>query len=369
MANNGWMSNNRNVFSRRTLLRGAGAALALPAFPALLRADNAPNTQSNPYRVVVDWAHLPQGMTWGVLGDTAEPSNDSGQVVAIDIDQHGDIYMLHRHDPDILKFSPEGKLLKSWGENTFAMAHGLTVDRFGFIWTADNGVKDGRGCQVLKWDSDGKLLMSLGKKGVAAESAKGETFIGPTSVAVAANGDIWVTDGHGRAKPGLTHRLLRFSKDGKFINAVGRTGSGPGELHDPHAIAMDSQGRLFVADRQNKRIEVFDQEGGFIASWPQFGSAEIVYVAPKDDTIYVTDSNSGQRTPDVPYNNPPFKKGTRVGSAKDGSVKYFIPVAEGAYGGVALAADSKGTVYVADAAAAATDGSGFAKMNKKYIKR
>lgn len=354
--------------SRRTLLQGIGAAVALPLFPALLKADNSPNSQPNPYRMVVDWARLPPGMTWGVLGDTAEPSNNSGQVVAIDIDQHGDVYMLRRHDPDILKFSPEGQLLKSWGEDTFVFAHGLTVDRFGFIWTADANVKDGRGGQVLKWDADGKLVMSLGKKGILGESATGETFVAPTSVAVGANGDIFVTDGHGRAKPGVNHGILKFSKDGKFIKAFGKTGSGPGGLNDPHALAMDSQGRLFVADRQKKRIAVFDPEGGFIASWPQFGSAEIVYVTPKDDTIYVTDSNSGQRTPDAPYNNPPFKKGIRVGSVKDGSVKYFIPVAEGSYGGVALAADSKGTIYAADAAAAATDGSGFTKMNKKYIK-
>lgn len=355
------------VFSRRKFLGGTIAALAVPALPVSLGADNTPNSQPNPYKVMVNWARLPEGMTWGKLGDTAEPSNNSGQVVAIDFDRRGDIYMLHRHDPDILKFSPEGKLLKSWGENTFAMAHGLTVDRFGFIWTADNGVKDGKGCQVIKWDENGKQLMTLGKKGVAGESATGETFVGPTSVVVGANGDIFVTDGHGRAKPGLNHRVLKFSKDGKFIKAFGKTGSGPSEFHDPHAIAMDSQGRLFVADRQNKRIQVLGPDGEPIASWLQFGSVELVYINPKDDTIYVTDSNSGQRTPDAPYNNPPFKRGTRVGSAKDGSVRYFIPTDEGASGGVALAADAKGTIYIADAAA--TNNTGFDRMNKKYVKQ
>lgn len=364
MSNRVPMSNNRNVFPRRTFLQAVGAALALPA---LTRAENTPNSQPNPYRPVVDWAHLPEGMKWGNLGETTEPSNTSGQVVSIDFDKNGDIYMLHRNDPDILKFSPEGKLLKSWGENTFAMAHGLTVDRFGFIWTADAKVKDGKGGVVIKWDPNGKILMTLGKRGVLGESPTGETFVGPTHVAVAANGDIWVTDGHSRAQPGgPNHRLLRFSKDGKFLKAVGRSGSGNGEFNDPHMISMDSRGRLFVCDRSNNRIQVFDPEGNFVASWPQFGSAELVYVTPKDDMIYVTDSNSGQRTPKDPYRNPPFKKGTRVGSARDGSIKYYIPVEEGGTGGVGLGVDSKGTIYVADIAA--SPGMNFEKMNKKYIK-
>ena len=354
------------VCSRRRFLEGTLAALSLPGLPVSLWADNTPNSQPNPYKLVTNWARLPAGMPWGTLGDTAEPSNNSGQVVAIDLDRRGDVYLLHRHDPDILKFSPEGKLLKSWGENVFAMAHGLTVDRFGFIWTADNGVRDGKGCQVLKWDENGRLLMALGKKGVAAESPAGESFVGPTGVAVGRNGDVFVTDGHGVAKPGLNHRVLKFSKDGKFLKAFGRTGSGPGEFHDPHAIAMDSQGRIFVADRQNKRVQVLSPDGDHVASWLQFGSVEQVYITPKDDTIYATDSNSGQRTPDAPYNNPPFKRGTRVGSARDGSVKYFIPSDEGASGGVALAADSKGAIYVSDAAA--TNNTGFERMNKKYIK-
>lgn len=356
----------RTEFSRRTFLQGAGAALMLPAFPALVRADNTPNSQPNPYRPpIVDWAHLPAGMKWGNLGETTEPSNTSGQVVGIDIDRNGDIYMIRRFEPNILKFSPDGKLLKSFGVNTFAMAHGLTVDRFGFIWTADAKVKDGKGGVVIKWDADGNKLLTLGRPGVVGASPTSETFVGPTHVQVAANGDIWVTDGHGMAEPGKDHRLLRFSKDGKFLKAVGRTGSGPGDIQDPHMLAMDSQGRLFVANRGNKRIDVFDPQGNFIVSWPQFGSTEMVYVNRKTDMIYVTDSNSGPGRGGV-VNNPPFKKGTRIASVKDGVVQFFIPEPPGGTGGVALAADDKGTVYVADIAS--SPGVGFEKMNKKYVK-
>jgi len=206
--------------------------------------------------------------------------------------------------------------------------------------------------------------MSLGKKGVLEDSPTGEAFVGPTGVAVAANGAIFVSDGHNPAQHG-NHRIVKFSKDGTFIKTWGNhTGSANGEVSDPHGIAMDSQGRVFVADRGNRRIEVFDQNGGYIASWPQFGSCENIYIT-KDDTLYVTDSNSGGARNDSSY-----KRGIRVGSAKDGSVKYFIP--EESYlpsqtatsGPVGLGVDAKGTIYAADVGATI----GFDRMMKKYVR-
>jgi len=314
---------------------------------------NVPNSQPNPYRLILGWAQLPTSITWG-------------QVIAFDFDRDGNVYAFHRSEPAILKFSPDGKLLKSWGEGIFVQAHGLTVDRFGFIWTADSDAKDGKGGQVLKWDANGKLLMSLGRTGVLRESATGETFVGPTGVAVAANGDIFVTDGHNPAQHG-THRVLKFSKDGRFIKAWGaKTGSANGEVNDPHGIAIDSRGRLFVADRGNRRIEVFDQNGGFIASWPQFGSCENVYIG-RDDTIYVTDSNSGSAR----FSDAPYKRGIRVGRVKDGSVISFIPeesynpAQQATSGPVALGVDANGTIYAADVGATV----GLDKMMKKYVRR
>jgi sugar lactone lactonase YvrE len=173
-----------------------------------------------------------------------------------------------------------------------------------------------------------------------------------------------VSDGHNPAQHG-NHRIVKFSKDGTFIKTWGNhTGSANGEVSDPHGIAMDSQGRVFVADRGNRRIEVFDQNGGYIASWPQFGSCENIYIT-KDDTLYVTDSNSGGARNDSSY-----KRGIRVGSAKDGSVKYFIP--EESYlpsqtatsGPVGLGVDAKGTIYAADVGATI----GFDRMMKKYVR-
>jgi hypothetical protein len=124
----------------------------------------------------------------------------------------------------------------------------------------DSNVKDGVGGQVLKFDANGTLLLSLGKKGVLAEDPKGAAFVGPTGVAVAANGDVFVTDGHGANAKG-NYRVVRFAKDGTFVKTWGKTGTAAGELRDPHAIAIDSQGRLFVADRGNGRVQIFDHEG------------------------------------------------------------------------------------------------------------
>lgn len=178
--------------------------------------------------------------------------------------------------------------------------------------------------------------MALGKAGIAGDGP--DTLSQPTDVLTAPNGDIFVSQGHG----GMVNRISKFSKDGKFIKAFGKTGSAPGDLNTPHSLAMDSQGRLFVAGRMNNRIQIFDQEGGFIAQWKQFSRPSGIYVT-KDDTIYVADSESWG--PD----NPGWKKGIRVGSAKDGSVKYFIEDIESTTqdhsGAEGVGVDADGNVY------------------------
>jgi hypothetical protein len=325
------------------------------------KPDNEPNSQPDPYKLILNWAHLPEGMKWS-----------PGQVVGLDVDKEGNIYAFNRaapitaqvnvDTPSILKFSPNGTLLTSWGKKMFALPHNLFIDHAGFIWTADAEAKDGVGAQVLKFDPDGKLVMALGKKGVQVEGPTGESFASPTGVVVASNGDIFVTDGH-RGNGG--HRVVKFSKEGKFIKTWGKPGSAPGEFRVPHALAIDSRDRLFVVDRGNRRVQVFDADGTFIAEWPQFGICETIYIA-HDDTLYVADANSTAAT------KSPYKKGIRVGSAKDGSVKYFIQEEvpdddeqqRATKGPVSLCADSKGTIYACDYGPAV----GYDKMMKKYVK-
>jgi sugar lactone lactonase YvrE len=343
----------------RAVTRGLPVVLALlaglPGDTGLAQSIGAPNSQPNPYRLVMNWARLPPTIAWG-------------QVIAFDFDREGNVYVFHRSEPPILKFSSSGELLASWGQGMFVEPHGLTVDRFGFIWTADSNVKDGIGGQVLKFDSRGTLLLSLGRKGVLAEDPNGEAFVGPTGVAVAASGDIFVTDGHGANIKG-NYRVVKFSGDGAFLKAWGRTGTGSGELRDPHAIAMDSQGRLFVADRRNGRVQIFDQEGRVLGEWKQFGVPENLFITA-DDTLYVSDSNSGPNPANDVYDASPYRRGIRVGSARDGSVQYFIP--EESYsptqtatsGPVGLGVDARGVIYAADVAATV----GVDRMMKRYVR-
>ena len=178
-------------------------------------------------------------------------------MISVDPAANGDIWVFHRSDPPVLRFDPSGKVVKSFGEGMIVQAHGMTVDRDGNVWVTDAQIKDGKGNQVFKFSPDGKLLMTLGKPGVAGGGT--DVFSGPCDVAIAQNGDIFVADGHIADVP--VNRIMKFSKDGKFIKAWGKRGSGPGEFDTPHSIAIDSRGRIFVADRSNSRIQIFDQDG------------------------------------------------------------------------------------------------------------
>ena len=285
--------------------------------------------QGNPYRLADGWAQLPANIKFGA-------------VISVDVDAKGNIWVFHRADPMILEFAPSGKLLKSLGNLTFNQAHGMTIDRDGNIWVTDGATKDGKGQQVFKLNQDGKVLMTLGKAGVAAEGQ--DTFNGPTDLVIAPNGDIFVSDGHLANANG---RIVKFSKDGKFIKAWGKKGKGPGEMDTPHAITMDSKGRLFVADRANNRVQIFDQDGKFIDQWKQFGRPSGIYI-DKNDTIYVVDSQSNAML------NPGFKRGLRVGSAKDGKVTALVPFVEpdadkNANAGMeGVTADAMGNIYVGE---------------------
>ena len=288
---------------------------------------NAPagSNLPNPYRAVDKWAQLPAGVQFGAVSNVKP-------------DAKGNVWVFHRGEPPIMQFDSSGKFLKSFGTGMFVQTHGLAIDNEGNIWATDQLGKDGKGQQVFKFSPEGKVLLTLGKAGVAGDGP--DTFNNPSDVVIAANGDIFVADGHG----GQTNaRIVKFSKDGKFIKTWGKKGSAPGEIDGPHSIAMDSTGRIFVADRGNSRLQIFDQDGKFIDQWKQFGRPTGVYIS-KDDTIYVVDSQSDERS------NPGYKRGIRVGSAKDGVVKALIPdlstdpavaLAEGVSG------DANGNVYAA----------------------
>jgi DNA-binding beta-propeller fold protein YncE/mannose-6-phosphate isomerase-like protein (cupin superfamily) len=319
------------------------AAPAQAPAPAPRAGNAAPrNDLPQPYRTTRDWGELPAGMKWPAV-TAVEPAPDGSIYVVARCFENS---CAGRSEPPILKYNKDGKLLATFGQNMFNFPHGATVDREGNLWVTDARGGNGRGHQVFKFSPQGKVLMTLGKAGVAG-SGPG-LFDQPTDVVVAANGDIFVTDSHRTTNgpPALNNRVVKFTRDGRFVKEWGKKGSGPGELSEPHTIAMDSRGRLFVGDRENNRIQIFDQDGQLIDEWRQFGRPSGIFITP-DDTIYVADSESG---PDTGARElPGIKKGIRIGSARDGRVTAFIEDMESTRddhsGAEGVGVDADGNVY------------------------
>jgi sugar lactone lactonase YvrE len=325
------------------------AGLALVPFAAATaraQANMAPiNSAPNPYTMVDGWAKMPEGRTWGSTS-------------AVDIDRDGkSIWVAERCgtnncvgsmlDP-VLKFDSNGMLVAHFGAGLVLSPHAITVDKDNNIWVVDcactlggggraRGAGRGadsagagraaappappadatpKGHQVFKFSPDGKLLMTLGKAGGGRDP---EFFFQPNDVLIAPNGDIFVSEGHSSAA-GSTARVLKFSKDGKLIKSWGSLGNGPDQFDQPHTLAMDSKGRLFVGDRGNNRIKIFDQDGKLLDTWYQFSRPSGIYIDAQDN-MYVADSESGS----VARARTDWKRGIRIGSAKDGSVRAFIP--------------------------------------------
>jgi len=335
-----------------------------------------PNEFPNPYRLVEGWPTLPESMNGGRWGE----------VIRVHVHSDGNIWVFHRcfntvppgiatclgrgeANPPILEFDPSGKLLKSLGAGMFVNPHGFTVDHEGNLWVSDvndkqtvlgmsarNAAGQVLGQEVLKLDQNGKVLMMLGKMGVGGTGT--DTFDRPTGVAVAANGDVFVADGHA-GNASNNGRVFKFAKDGRLIKTWGKKGSAPGDFDDPHDIALGgSLQRIYVADRRNSRIQVFDQDGNFITAWSQFGQPSSVFVGP-DDKIYAgvalrDEATKRNATSKV---QPGEVRGIVVGNAIDGKLLAFIPdptdlstVAAGTSAS-GIAADAAGNVYAADVGA------------------
>jgi DNA-binding beta-propeller fold protein YncE len=246
-----------------------------------------------------------------------------------------------RKEPPILKYNSDGRLLAAWGAGMFHFPHGATLDRDGNLWVTDARGGDGYGHQVFKFDPNGRVLMTLGTKGASGSGP--DHFDQPTDVVVAPNGDIFVTDSH---RNGRNNRVVKFSRDGRFVKEWGTKGSGRGQFSEPHTIAMDSRGRLFVGDRENNRIQIFDQDGAFLDEWRQFGRPSGIAITA-DDTMYVADSESGPDTGAKELMG--IRKGIRIGSARDGRVTAFIedmePLTPDHSGAEGVGVDRQGNVY------------------------
>jgi hypothetical protein len=301
------------------------------------------NSAPNPYRTITGWYQWPEG-------------REKGSMPAIAIDKGDHLWVIERCgikgfvptacadsklDP-IFEWDSNGKLVRNWGGGMFVFPHNIAVDADGNVWITDAEAKDGRGLQVIKFSPDGKVLMRLGTAGVAGRDRS--HFEQPTAIAIAPNGDIFVGEGHGGDRG---DRIVKFTKDGKYIKEWGKKGAGPGEFDIVHAMTFDNRGRLLVADRNNNRIQIFDQEGKFIQQFTQFSRPSGVAV-DKNDLIYVADSESES----VSQNHWGWKRGIRVGSLKDGKVLAFIPdpvdIAPTTNSAEGIVVDSKGAIYGAE---------------------
>ena len=325
--------------------RGAGAGQGRAAGPAAPVPngdilDPARNPLPNPNVAVIrGFGVLPDGRKWG---------NSAGVSIGPDqnvwaYDRCGENTCENSNLTPIFKFDRNsGKVLASFGAGMFVFPHGLYVDRDGNVWVTDGQANKAgtKGQQVFKFSPDGKVLLTLGKAGVSGNGR--DTFNQPSSVVVAPNGDIFVGDGHGGNS---NARIVKFSKDGRYIKDWGKMGSAPGEFSIPHAMAFDSKGRLFVADRPNHRIQIFDQDGKFLDQWKQFGRVSGLAIT-RNDTLYAIDSESNETR------HPGWMTGIRLGTANEDKVTAFIPPhPNGKFEGGAgegIAVDRDGNVYAAE---------------------
>ena len=323
---------------------------------------NMPNP--NP-KVTRNWGDLPAGREWGsTAGIDIDPTD--GHIVAYERCGAGNFGSgvpincdTNPVDP-IFKFDRNtGEVLANFGGGLMMTPHGIDVDAEGNVWVTDfAGNEEGtKGHQVHKFSPEGELLMSLGVPGQTGSD--GAHFNQPNDVIVAPDGSIFVSDGHngqgmitsealaeGRAR-GDTARIMKFAPDGTFIKQWGQLGLEHGEFRTPHAMEFDSKGRLWVADRGNHRIEIFDQEGNYLESRYTYGRISGLFITA-DDEVYAIDSESS------PLNHPMWRNGVRIGHIDSDHTTAMIPPFEREdrlYQGTAgegVAVDADGNVYAAE---------------------
>jgi sugar lactone lactonase YvrE len=317
------------------------------------------NDRPNPYRTVEGWAKLPDGRTWGSTSAVAIDKDGVSVWVAERCGQNSCVGSAL--DP-IMLFDASGKLVRSFGKGMLNWPHGIHVDHDGNVWVVDGRdnvpvvqrnqaagtpapVTPKRifGHQVLKFSPQGALLMRLGTDGGARAPG---FFYQPNAVFVAPGGDVFVAEGHASGAD-ANARVLRFDRRGTLISTFGKKGTGPGEFDQPHALAMDSQGRLFVADRGNDRIQIFSQTGTLLDTWLQFSRGSGITI-DANDVIYVADSESGS----VDTTRTNWTRGIRIGNARTGEVTAFIPdpatTANNTSAAEGVAVDSHGVIYGAE---------------------
>jgi len=226
---------------------------------------------------VANWPHLP-------------PASNFRETPGIAADPRGHVFVIHRGEHPIMEFDPEGKFVRAFGDTLFDRAHAVRFDPEGNLWAVDDGSH-----VVMRLDAEGHVKMVLGRyrkpgdsvtpahpgpRGIRDEDVL--LFNRPTDVAFAPNGDFYVSDGYGNS------RVVKFSKDGRFLKTWGTKGAAPGQFNTPHSVVVDKQGHVYVADRENYRIQIFDANGEFLKQWTHVGAPWGLYITP-DQTLFMCD--------------------------------------------------------------------------------
>jgi DNA-binding beta-propeller fold protein YncE len=303
------------------LSASASLAFSLIVMPVKLTCVHAApqDAQTRHYELVKNWTQ----QSWGIMS-------------AVDVDSDGTVYVLQRPDPSgtqsaVMAFDKSGRLLRTWGQGELPAGHGLRVGPDHTVWVTDRKLE-----QAIQYDRNGKVLMTLGTKNVPGDNTSETGFNGVADIAFAKNGDLFIADGEGE-----NSRVVKFSKAGKFLKMWGTKGDGPGQFNVPHGIAVDPRGRVWVCDRTNKRLQIFDQDGKFLTQTTGFGAASSV-VFDKKGTAYVADFTPENRV--------------LVGTL-DGKILGEIDGVDGVHG---IAVDASGAIYAAE-----TTG----KTVNKYVRR
>jgi hypothetical protein len=286
------------------------------------------------YEVEPGWPKAPKGVQWG-------------HVPGVAVDAKDNVYVFTRAKPPVQVYAPDGTHLRSWGSDTIETAHHLKIDAEGHVWIADIGLH-----VVRKCSPEGKILQTFGLPGEKGCDERRMNM--PTDMVVTPTGDVFVSDGYGN------NRIVHFDKTGKFVKAWGQLGIGPNDFSLPHAIALDSKGRLFIADRNNTRIQVYDQSGKLLDSWANVIVPWGFHMTAQDELWCCGSSpmpwRHDEKYPDAPLSCPP-KDQIVVKYDASGKVKLLATFPKGEDdkerpGDLnwvhAVAVDSKGNLYLGD---------------------
>jgi DNA-binding beta-propeller fold protein YncE len=235
-----------------------------------LNADDIKSGPPLPHRLVKNWAKLPPGWNFG-------------ECSSVSIDKDDNVWLYNRGKHPVIEFDSDGNVLQAWGEDIMAGPHGIKVDAEGHIWTVDR-----TGQVVFKLTPLGRVIMTIGRVGYPLGNDSKDGFHDPTAIAFAPNGDMYISDGY------VNSRVVKFNRNGDYVLHWGKKGTGDGEFDLPHDVALDSRGRVYVADRGNKRVQIFDGNGKFLGKWTDVGTPWGFHYVARENVLYMCDASNSR---------------------------------------------------------------------------